>query len=108
MSTIIYCEGALYGPDGRELEHPNYKRATVAVDYNKGFHETVRWGGLSGEIVSFFALLICEKVLFETGPVPQMVPEDGQVLVPLDIQGKGADAPDPILIKLKKEKTDAD
>lgn len=101
MSSTIYCEGALYGPDGRELEHPNYKRVSVAVSYQKGYHDTVRWDDLKGAVVSFFALLICEKVLLETDPVPQMVPDDGVVLVPLDIQGKGEDAPDPIVINLK-------
>lgn len=100
MSTTIFCEGALYGPDGRELQHPGYRRARVAVDWNKGFHGDVTWLGLAGVEVSFFALLICEKVLFETEPVPQTVPEDGIVSVPLDIEGKGANVPDPILIKL--------
>jgi len=101
MSTTIFCDGALYGPDGRELQHPNYQRVQVRVDYHYGFHDTLRWDGLKGAVVSFFALLINEKVLYETEPVPQMVPDDGQVLVPLDIPGKGKDAPEPVLITLK-------
>ena len=47
MSTTIYCELALYDAAGRELEHPNYKRQTIPVDYKDGFDKTIVWEGLA-------------------------------------------------------------
>jgi hypothetical protein len=103
MSSMIYCEGALYGPDGRELQHPNYKRQTVAVSYQDGYHGIVEWDGLHGAQVALFRLLICEKMLLEKEAWLVRVNEWEGVLVPLEIPGKGKDAPDPITIKLKPD-----
>jgi hypothetical protein len=97
MSTTIYCEGALYGPDGHELDHPNYKRHSVPVDFKDGYDGVLMWADLGGAVVSFFALLICEKVLTKTAPVAQMVAEGNTVTVPLVIAGKGYEMEEPAL-----------
>lgn len=100
MSTTIYCELALYGADGRELDHPNYKRQTIPVDYKDGFDKTITWEGLAGATVSFWRLLIVEKMLAEGTPCPMAIGENHTVSVPLKIAGKGREL-DKLEIRVK-------
>lgn len=91
MSTTIYCELALYDPKGRELDHPNYKRVTIPVDYKDGFDKTIVWEDLAGAVVSFWALLICEKIILKGPSCPILIAEKNAVSVGLRISGKGKD-----------------
>lgn len=104
MGTVLFCELALYGPEGKELEHPNYKRQQIAIDYHRGYEGRVTWGDLEGAIVCGSRLIISGQVLAEFPGIELEVPEGGKVVVPLKIDGKGDDAPDPIrIITQKKE-----
>jgi hypothetical protein len=101
MATTIYAEGALYGPEGRELDHPNYKRKVIAISVQTGFHGVVVWTDLVGAFVSFFALLIVEKMVMKTDPIQQLLERGNTVSVHLDIPGKGVDYPDPVAFKVQ-------
>jgi hypothetical protein len=97
MSTTIYCEGALYGPDGKEIIHPRYERISIPVDYNEGFHDIIGWGDLTGADISFFGLMIGEKLLSKIPDPDITFNQLGHQVVSLElhIPGKGPLAPPP-------------
>ncbi len=97
MTTTIYCEGLLYGPDGREIEHPEYRRVQVPVDYNLGFKGRLEWGPLPGALVYGIRLVIADQVLMDESGPAMVMDAVGKVFMDLTIEGKGIGAKEPTL-----------
>lgn len=88
MASWIYAEGVLVGPGGVEITHPNYKRKSVVISVEHGFHGEVMWEGLNGAEVWRFQLRILENVFIESVVQPLIVGDWGTIVTRLDILGK--------------------